>query len=97
MKIRQGYGLTESTVIGASTDSLEESRWYGTVGLLSPSMEAKVVDPKSGRALPVNRTGELWLRGPTTMKDLRKSDRRFSSGLKAKLFYAERPTRGLRY
>ena len=29
--------------------------------------------------------------------DLQKSDRRFSSGLKAKLFYAERPTRGLRY
>ncbi|MED6115865.1 4-coumarate--CoA ligase-like 5 [Stylosanthes scabra] len=41
---------------------------YGTAGLLSPGTEAKVVDPDSGVALPVNRTGELWLRGPTIMK-----------------------------
>ncbi|KAJ0026144.1 hypothetical protein Pint_09272 [Pistacia integerrima] len=68
VKILQGYGLTESTGIGASTDSLEESRRYGTAGMLSPSMEAKIVDPDSGEALPVNRTGELWLRGPSIMK-----------------------------
>ncbi|XP_059287945.1 probable CoA ligase CCL5 [Lycium ferocissimum] len=66
--ILQGYGLTESTGIGASTDSLEESRRYGTAGILSPSMEAKIVDPESGKAFPVNKTGELWLRGPTIMK-----------------------------
>ncbi|KAA8528806.1 hypothetical protein F0562_036161 [Nyssa sinensis] len=66
--ILQGYGLTESTGMGASTDSLEESRRYGTAGMLSPSMEAKIVDPESGESLPVNRTGELWLRGPTIMK-----------------------------
>ena len=68
VKIFQGYGLTESTGIGASTDSLEESRRYGTAGMLSPSMEAKIVDPDSGEALPVNRTGELWLKGPSIMK-----------------------------
>lgn len=66
--ILQGYGLTESTATGASTDSLEESRRYGTAGMLSPSMEAKIVDPDSGRALAVNQTGELWLRGPSVMK-----------------------------
>ena len=59
MKLLQGYSLTESTGIGASTDSLEESRWYGTAGLLSLSMEAKVVDPESERALPMNQTDEL--------------------------------------
>lgn len=66
--ILQGYGLTESTGIGASTDSLEESRRYGTAGMLSPSMEAKIVDPETGESFSVNRTGELWLRGPTIMK-----------------------------
>lgn len=70
--ILQGYGLTESTGIGASTDSLEESRKYGTAGLLSPSMEARIVDPDSGESLPVNRTGELWLRGPCIMKGMRR-------------------------
>ncbi|XVF35863.1 hypothetical protein REPUB_Repub19eG0008000 [Reevesia pubescens] len=49
VKILQGYGLTESTGIGASTDSLEESRRYG-------------------KALTVNQTGELWLKGPSIMK-----------------------------
>ncbi|KAI3418117.1 uncharacterized protein J3R85_013986 [Psidium guajava] len=68
VRILQGYGLTESAGVGASTDSLEESRRYGTAGLLSPSMEARIVDPESGAALGVKRTGELWLRGPTIMK-----------------------------
>ncbi|XP_008221158.1 PREDICTED: 4-coumarate--CoA ligase-like 5 [Prunus mume] len=67
--ILQGYGLTESTGVGASTDNLEESRRYGTAGLLSASMEAKIVDPDSGKALAVNQTGELWLKGPTIMKE----------------------------
>jgi OPC-8:0 CoA ligase 1 len=41
---------------------------YGTAGLLSPNTEAKIVDPESGEALPVNRTGELWITGPYVMK-----------------------------
>ncbi|KAI4317012.1 hypothetical protein L6164_024926 [Bauhinia variegata] len=79
--ILQGYGLTESTGVGASTDSLEESRRYGTAGLLSPSTEAKIVDPDSGEALPVNRTGELWLRGPTIMKGYFSNEEATSSTL----------------
>lgn len=66
--IMQGYGLTESTGAGSSTDTMEESRRYGTAGLLSPSTEGRIVDPDSGVALAVNQTGELWLRGPTVMK-----------------------------
>ncbi|GKV16151.1 hypothetical protein SLEP1_g26833 [Rubroshorea leprosula] len=66
--ILQGYGLTESTGVGASTNTVEESRMYGTVGRLSSSMEAKIVDPDTGKTLEVNQTGELWLRGPNIMK-----------------------------
>nr|GMD21322.1 4-coumarate--CoA ligase-like 5 [Ipomoea batatas]GMD56043.1 4-coumarate--CoA ligase-like 5 [Ipomoea batatas]GME11182.1 4-coumarate--CoA ligase-like 5 [Ipomoea batatas] len=82
--ILQGYGLTESTGIGASTDSLEESRKYGTAGLLSPSMEARIVDPDSGELLPVNRTGELWLRGPCIMKGYFSNEEATASTLDSK-------------
>jgi len=68
--ILQGYGLTESFGAGASTDSLEESRKYGTAGLLSSSTEAIIVDTETAQPLPVNQTGELWLRSPTIMKGL---------------------------
>ncbi|XP_031123174.1 4-coumarate--CoA ligase-like 5 [Ipomoea triloba] len=82
--ILQGYGLTESTGIGASTDSLEESRKYGTAGLLSPSMEARIVDPDSGELLPVNRTGELWLRGSCIMKGYFSNEEATASTLDSK-------------
>ncbi|XP_051124106.1 probable CoA ligase CCL5 [Andrographis paniculata] len=82
--IMQGYGLTESTGIGASTDNLEESRRYGTAGLLSPSMEAKIVDPDSGESLPANHTGELWLKGPTIMKGYFSNEEATASTLDSK-------------
>lgn len=66
--ILQAYGLAESTAVGAYTNSLEESKRYGTIGLLSPGKEAKIVNPKTGEALPVNQTGELWMRGLPVMK-----------------------------
>eukprot|EP01018_Ginkgo_biloba_P019716 Gb_21821 [translate_table: standard] len=66
--LMQGYGLTETAALGTTTNTLEESRHYGTAGLLSPNFEAKIVDPDSGTPLPPNQRGELWLRGPTVMK-----------------------------
>ncbi|XP_038976264.1 4-coumarate--CoA ligase-like 4 [Phoenix dactylifera] len=68
LEILQGYGLTESTGIAASTDSAEETRRYGTAGLLTSNTEARIVDPETGASLAVNCTGELWIRGPYVMK-----------------------------
>lgn len=70
VEILQGYGLTETTGMGSSTDSKEESERYGTAGLLSPNTEARIVDPDTFASLPVNKTGELWLRGSFVMKGL---------------------------
>jgi len=67
-EISQDYRLTETMGVGTSTDTQEESRHYGTAGLLSPNTEAKIVDPDSGNPLPPNKRGELWLRGPYVMK-----------------------------
>ncbi|KAG9447216.1 hypothetical protein H6P81_013344 [Aristolochia fimbriata] len=64
----QGFGLTESAECVSQTLGEEESRRSGSAGRLSPNMEAKIVDPVTGDALPPGRTGELWLRGPALMK-----------------------------
>jgi 4-coumarate--CoA ligase len=40
----------------------------GTVGLLVPSCEARVVDTETGADLGVDEDGELWIRGPNVMK-----------------------------
>ncbi|VVA91987.1 unnamed protein product [Arabis nemorensis] len=74
VKILQGYGLTESTAIAASMFSKEDTERYGASGLLAPSVEAKIVDPDSGRVLGVDQTGELWIRSPTVMKGYFKND-----------------------
>ncbi|EPS60018.1 hypothetical protein M569_14786, partial [Genlisea aurea] len=66
--ILQGYGLTESTAIGTSVETTEESKKYGSAGLLASSIDARIVNPDTGDALPVNQTGELWLRGANIMK-----------------------------
>ncbi|XP_040988845.1 4-coumarate--CoA ligase-like 9 [Juglans microcarpa x Juglans regia] len=67
--ITQGYGLTENAG-GVARMMLEESQQHehGSVGRLAENMEAKIVDPVTGEALPPGQKGELWLRGPTVMK-----------------------------
>ncbi|KAL0694980.1 hypothetical protein Bca4012_062160 [Brassica carinata] len=74
VNVLQGYGLTETTAIVASMFTKEETERYGSSGLLSPNVEAKIVDPDTGRVLGVNQTGELWLRSPTVMKGYFKNE-----------------------
>ncbi|KAL3652805.1 hypothetical protein CASFOL_002486 [Castilleja foliolosa] len=64
----QGYGMTESTAVGTRGYNTVEVRKYSSVGLLSPNVEAKVVDWVTGFHLPPGSVGELWLRSPGNMK-----------------------------
>ncbi|KAM7475719.1 hypothetical protein LguiB_022962 [Lonicera macranthoides] len=66
--IVQGYGMTETG--GAATGMIgpDETLKYGSAGRLTSDMEAKIIDPASGEALPPGQRGELWLRGPMVMK-----------------------------
>ncbi|KAK6153940.1 hypothetical protein DH2020_013579 [Rehmannia glutinosa] len=52
VEILQGYGLTETTGGATRTLGPEEAKKYGSAGRLSENMEAKIVDPESGEALP---------------------------------------------
>jgi acyl-CoA synthetase (AMP-forming)/AMP-acid ligase II len=62
----QGYGLTETSP--ATHLSLPHAIKPGSVGVLVPNTECKIVDPASGEGCGPGRDGELWMRGPQVMK-----------------------------
>lgn len=68
VQVQQGYGLTETSGSVSFTKTDEENRHYGTAGLLAATAKAKIVDTASGKAMPPNHKGELWLQGSTIMK-----------------------------
>ncbi|MFI5605637.1 AMP-binding protein [Amycolatopsis sp. NPDC051903] len=63
--VLQGYGLTESSPCthGIPVDRPDVDR--GSIGVLVPSVEARVVDPLTGEDAA---RGELWVRGPNVMR-----------------------------
>ncbi|KAG2256878.1 hypothetical protein Bca52824_076172 [Brassica carinata] len=76
LKVLQGYGLTETTAIVASMFTEEETERYRSSGLLSPNVEAKIVDQErvvswgliklansgSGKATASTIDSEGWLK-----------------------------------
>lgn len=66
--VLQGYGLTESSPCthGIPVDRDDVDR--GSIGLLVPNVEARVVDPLTGRDVRPGAPGELWCRGPNVMR-----------------------------
>ena len=61
--IQEGYGLTETSPV-VSINSTARQRRLGTVGSLLPGYEAQVRDV-TGKVLPPEEEGVLWLRGPS--------------------------------
>ncbi|MBV9279903.1 MAG: AMP-binding protein [Chloroflexi bacterium] len=63
-----GYGMTETSPISFQTrpDDDEEKR-ISTVGTIHPHVEAKIVDPDTGRIVPRGTPGELLTRGYLVM------------------------------
>ncbi|KAL1552720.1 4-coumarate--CoA ligase [Salvia divinorum] len=64
----QGYGMTESTALATRGYNTVGAHRYTSAGLLSPNVQAKVVDWATGAHLPPGSVGELWLRSPGNMK-----------------------------
>jgi fatty-acyl-CoA synthase len=62
------YGMTETSPVSfqSSTDDPIDKR-VSTVGRIHPHVEAKVIDPDSGRVLPRGEPGELCTRGYLVM------------------------------
>src|SRR5260370_2211202 len=62
------YGMTETSPVSTQTriDSPFDKR-VGTVGLVGPHLEIKIIDPASGQVVPVNQPGELCTSGYSAM------------------------------
>ncbi|KAL9952230.1 hypothetical protein ACROYT_G039452 [Oculina patagonica] len=66
-RIRQGFGMTELS--GAShCTPFEGKTKFGSVGLLLPNLECKVVNTDTGEILGPNQDGEICVKGPIVMK-----------------------------
>uniref|UniRef100_A0A0D6QTL9 AMP-dependent synthetase/ligase domain-containing protein n=1 Tax=Araucaria cunninghamii TaxID=56994 RepID=A0A0D6QTL9_ARACU len=65
--IVQGYGMTETCGIATMEDS-RRKRHFGSTGTLVSCVDAKIACLETGKPLPPNQKGEIWLRGPNIMR-----------------------------
>lgn len=66
-KLREGYGLTETSPVTHVNPILGKAK-KGSIGLPVPSTIAAVADMEAPRLLPPGETGELVVSGPQVMK-----------------------------
>jgi acyl-CoA synthetase (AMP-forming)/AMP-acid ligase II len=66
--IRQGYGMTETSPVTHSSPSSPDRVRFGSVGVIAPNTECKIIDLDSKVALGPNQEGEVCVRGPQIMK-----------------------------
>jgi long-chain acyl-CoA synthetase len=66
----EGYGLTEASPVthGNPMDPTLETVKIGSIGLVWPDTEAKIVDSLSGTEVSNGGTGELVIKGPQVMR-----------------------------
>ncbi len=66
--VKQGYGMTELSPGGHMHPEDQGDPPPGSVGLLHPNTECRLVDATTGQDAPVGAEGEIWYRGPQVMK-----------------------------
>ena len=64
--INEGYGLTETSPV-TNWCRPHEFR-SGSVGRPIPLIDQRIVDASTGRVLPPNTDGEVWMKGPNVMQ-----------------------------
>ncbi|HZD25765.1 MAG TPA: AMP-binding protein, partial [Alphaproteobacteria bacterium] len=76
------YGMTETSPVSFQSnveDSVE--RRVSTVGRIHPHVEVKVIDPETGRTVPVGTAGELCTRGYSVMRGYWDDDERTAEAI----------------
>ena len=67
-RLSQGYGLTETSPVTHCVPDSVADVVPGSVGMIVPNTECKVVDVATAVELGRNEDGEIWIRGPQVMK-----------------------------
>ncbi|MHA1670258.1 MAG: AMP-binding protein [Promethearchaeota archaeon] len=62
-KLLEAYGMTETSPLSCANPSKGKKK-LGTVGLPLPNTELKLVDPDSGKEVPLGDPGEICVKGP---------------------------------
>ncbi|MBY8997121.1 MAG: AMP-binding protein [Candidatus Thorarchaeota archaeon] len=65
VKFKQGFGMTEVGPGCFALDPWDAERKIGSIGTPNFFIDAKVVNPETGKDCSVNEVGELLFRGPT--------------------------------
>ncbi|XAR50811.1 hypothetical protein NMG60_11005252 [Bertholletia excelsa] len=68
VQLSQGYGLTETTGAISRAIGPDECQRSEASGRLLSCCQGKIVDIQTGTSLPPLNEGELWIKGPNTMK-----------------------------
>jgi acyl-CoA synthetase (AMP-forming)/AMP-acid ligase II len=67
-RVQQGYGLTETSPVTHTVPEDLAGQMPGSIGLLVPNTECRIVDLATGDEVPAGEPGELCIRGPQVMK-----------------------------
>jgi fatty-acyl-CoA synthase len=68
-EITIAYGLTEASPVITQTSTDDDlDRRTSTVGTVLPQIEARIVDPNTGKECAIGEQGEIWCRGYNVMK-----------------------------
>ncbi len=68
VRVRQGYGLTETSPVTHFHPIESDVVIPSSVGPMVPNTTCRIVDPLTEQDVPVGERGELWIHGPQVMK-----------------------------
>lgn len=63
LKVKQGYGLSETSPTTHAQEWADWDKYIGSVGKMLPNITAKFIDPEE-KEVRTGEVGELWVKGP---------------------------------
>ncbi len=64
----EGWGMSETFALGIS-NPVQGKKKVGSCGIPMPDYDVRIVDPDTLKDVPLGERGEIWIKGPTIMKE----------------------------